>query len=118
MGPSGDSWHGWLENGPNLKMYSLLKMGISYCHVSLLEGSWKIDGQGFSKLNRAQLKIDASDGPGLKRKGIILQLVWFSGVNMLVSGKVQYDLGHVSKMWNWKHISKFRPKQSMYGIFT
>ena len=28
----------WLENGPERKMYFLLKMGIFHCHVSLLEG--------------------------------------------------------------------------------
>ena len=29
-----------MENGPGLKMYSLLKMVIFHCHVSLLEGSY------------------------------------------------------------------------------
>ena len=28
----------WLENGPGLKMYLLLKMVIFHCHVSLPEG--------------------------------------------------------------------------------
>ncbi len=30
--------HSWLELGPELKMYFLLKMVIFYCHVSLPEG--------------------------------------------------------------------------------
>ena len=28
-----------MENGPGLKMYFLLKMGICHCYVSLLEGT-------------------------------------------------------------------------------
>ena len=34
---SGITEHSWLENGPGLKMYFLLKMGMFHCYVSLPE---------------------------------------------------------------------------------
>ena len=30
--------HSWLENGPGMKMYFLLKMGMFHCYVSVPEG--------------------------------------------------------------------------------
>ena len=71
-----------IENGPGLKMYSLLKMGIFQpAYVSLPEGNQKKWGPIFSALSQTPI-------PELKMEDLIVGIFSEEGVVVLRSGEV------------------------------